>query len=331
MNASDKFTSDHSLGRVLKDAGTKTWLYGLAIIIIGFLVALPYITTSYVVSVFFMLFVHAGYAMGWNIMSGMTGYVNFGYSLFMGVAAYTSVILIEDLGLWWPVSWLAGGIAAAVVAICLGSFMLRLRGSYFAIGMLALLLGTKLLFTSKYLAPLTRGGSGFPFIEPLSLNMMYYAMFFCVVAGIFFSYKIITSPFGVKLLAIREDEEGSGSIGINATINKMKAFALSAFFGGLIAGGHIAFQNYIEPEAAFNILWTITPIVMVLLGGPGTVWGPVVGAVILTFIEEFLWSYFTQTYMMIYGVVIVLIVLLMPGGIIAWLKNRGTLPKVRAI
>jgi branched-chain amino acid transport system permease protein len=275
--------------------------------------------------------VHAGYAMGWNIMSGITGYVNFGYSLFAGVAAYTSVILIADLGLWWPIGWLAGGIAAALVAIFLGSFMLRLRGSYFAIGMLALLLGTKLLFTSKYLAPLTRGGAGFPFIEPLTMNMMYYALLFLVVVGLFVSYKVITSPFGSKLLAIREDEEGAGSIGINATVNKMKAFALSAFFGGLIAGGHIAFQNYIEPESAFNILWTITPIVMVLLGGPGTVWGPVLGAVILTFIEEFLWSYFTQTYMMIYGVVMVLLVLLMPGGIIAWLKNRGTLPKVRTI
>jgi branched-chain amino acid transport system permease protein len=314
-----------------KISNRKVWLYSLAFILAGILIALPYIATSYVVCVVFMLFVYTGYAVGWNIMSGLTGYVNFGYSLFIGVASYTSVVLLIDHAVWWPVSWFLGGVSAAIVAVILGSFMLRLRGSYFAIGMLALLLGIKLLFTSKYLAPITRGGYGFSFIEPVTLNGMYHALFFLALLSIFVSYKVITSTFGAKLIAIREDEEGAGSIGINATANKIKAFALSAFLGGLVASGHFAFQNYIDPESAFNIHWTIVPIVMVLLGGPGSIWGPVVGATILTLVEEFLWSYFTQTYMMIYGFVMVIFVLLMPGGIIEWLKNRGMLPKIRAI
>jgi branched-chain amino acid transport system permease protein len=306
-------------------------LYSLAGIVILYLMILPYISSSYITSVFLTLFVYTGYAVGWNILSGLTGYVNFGYSLFVGVAAYTSVILIMDVGLWWPLGWLFGGIAASIVAVAVGSFMLKLRGSYFAIGMLALLLGIKLLFTSKYLAPLTRGGYGLSFIEPLSLNMMYFSLLFLALLSIVVSYRIITSPFGARLIAIREDEEGAGSIGIHATADKIKAFAISAFFGGLIAAGHIAFQNYIEPESAFNMHWTISPIVMVLLGGPGTVWGPVIGAITLTFVEEFLWTYFTESYMMIYGLIMAILVLLMPGGIIEWLKARGTLPKIRAI
>jgi branched-chain amino acid transport system permease protein len=315
-----------------RDGRSKKYgLYSMAGIVILYLMILPYISSSYITSVFLTLFVYTGYAVGWNILSGLTGYVNFGYSLFVGVAAYTSVILIMDAGLWWPLGWLFGGIAASIVALALGSFMLKLRGSYFAIGMLALLLGVKLLFTSKYLAPLTRGGYGYPFIEPLSLNMMYFALLFLALSSIVVSYRIITSPFGARLIAIREDEEGAGSIGINATADKIKAFAISTFFGGVIASGFIAFQNYVDPESAFNTLWTITPIVMVLLGGPGTVWGPVIGAIILTFIEEFLWTYFTESYMMIYGLIMALLVLLMPGGIIEWLKNRGTLPKIRAI
>jgi branched-chain amino acid transport system permease protein len=309
----------------------KALLYSLGGILILVLMILPFVTSSYIVTVFLTLFVFTGYAVGWNILSGLTGYVNFGYSLFVGIAAYTSVILVMDAGLWWPISWLLGGVMASLVSIALGSFMLKLRGSYFAIGMLALLLGIKLLFTSKYLSPLTRGGYGFPFIQPLTLNMMYFALFFIVLVSIFVSYKIITSPFGARLIAIREDEDGVGSIGINATADKIKAFAISTFFGGLIAAGHIAFQNYIEPESAFNTHWTISPIVMVLLGGPGTVLGPIIGAVSLTFIEEFLWSYFTESYMMIYGLVMVLLVLLMPGGVIEWLKTRGTLPKTRGI
>ena len=330
-----KFTRKYKIKQVTSEkivsSDKKSWPYAIALIPISFLIALPYISSPYVISVCFMLYVYTGYSVGWNIMSGLTGYVNFGYSLFIGIAAYTSVLLIIDLGVWWPIGWFLGGVSAAIVAIILGSFMLRLRGSYFAIGMLALLLGIKLLYSSKYLAPLTRGGSGFPFIEPLNLTTMYYALLFLTVLLVFISHKIITSNFGSKLIAIREDEEGAESIGINATSNKITAFALSAFFGGVISSGHIAFQNYIEPESAFNILLTIVPIVMVLLGGPGTIWGPVLGATILTFVEEFLWSYFITTYMMIYGIIMVLLVLLMPGGIIDWLKNRGTLPKTRAI
>lgn len=300
------------------------------LIIIGFFL-LPSFATAYMVTLFLIMFVYIGYATAWNLMSGLTGYVNFGFALFVGISSYTSVLLIEDLKVFWPIAWILGGVASAVVAVILGSFMLRLRGSYFAIGMLALLLGIKLLFTSKYLAPITRGGYGFPFIEPLSLNMMYYSLFILAALSILTSYKVITSTFGARLIAIREDEEGAGSIGINATFNKILAFALSGFLAGIIASGHIAFQNYIEPESAFSGQWTIVPIVMVLLGGPGSVWGPVIGAVILTFVEEFLWSYFTQTYMMIYGIVMILLVMLMPGGIIEWLKARGRLPKIRAI
>ena len=160
---------------------------------------------------------------------------------------------------------------------------------------------------------------------------MYYSAFFIALLSILTTYKILTSSFGARLLAIREDEEAVGSLGINAAINKITAFVISAVLGGLMSGVHVAFQNYIEPSSAFNIQWTIVPIVMVLLGGPGTIWGPVIGAVILTFVEEFLWSHFTQAYMMIYGGVMVLLVLLMPGGIIEWLKSRGNLPKIRAI
>ena len=312
--------------------GSRKWSLILValLLIIGFAL-LPYFATAYMVTLFLVMFVYIGYSTAWNLMSGLTGYVNFGFALFVGISSYVSVLLIEDLKVAWPIAWVAGGVASAAVALLLGSFMLRLRGSYFAIGMLALLMGIKLLFTSKYLAPITRGGYGIPFIEPLSLNMMYYAICFLSLCNIFISYKVITSMFGARLIAIREDEEGAESLGINATKNKILAFVLSGFLAGIIASGHIAFQNYIEPESAFSGKWTIVPIVMVLLGGPGSVWGPVIGAVILTFVEEFLWSEFTGSYMMIYGIIMILLVMLMPGGMVEWLKLRGRLPKIRAI
>lgn len=308
----------------------KGWYIGGAALVAG-LILLPWIANPYIISVFFMLFVYVGYSEAWNIMSGLTGYVNFGYSLFVGIAGYTGVILMMDYGVWWPLSWFLGGVAPSIVALLLGGVMLRLRGSYFAIGMLALHMGGQLLFASKYLTPVTRGGAGFPFISPLTLPQMYYGAMAVAVLSIYMTYRILTSPFGPRLLAIREDEEAAGSLGINATTNKMAAFMLSAFFGGMMGAIHFSFQNYIEPHSAFNGKWTIVPIVMVLLGGPGTLWGPVIGALILTLVEEFLWTYFTQAYMMIYGLIMVFLVLLMPGGIIEWLKERGTLPKIRTL
>jgi branched-chain amino acid transport system permease protein len=277
------------------------------------------------------MFVYIGYSIAWNIMSGLTGYVNFGFAAFVGVGSYASVLLITDLKMWWPLAWLCGGLASLLLAIILGSFMLKLRGSYFAIGMLSLLLGIKLLFSSKYLAFITRGGHGLSFIEPLDTKTMYYAIFVMTIISVIVSYKVITSKFGARLIAIREDEEGAASIGINTTKEKLFAFGLSAFLAGAIASGHIAYQNYIEPDSAFHGQWTIVPIVMVLLGGPGTVIGPIIGAIVLTLVEELLWSHFTQAYMIIYGIIMILLVMLMPGGVIEWLKGKDILPKHRGI
>jgi branched-chain amino acid transport system permease protein len=314
-----------------KGSNLRIWFYVFCAVLIGLYIALPFVVSAYLVSVIFMLFVYIAYAEGWNIMSGLTGYVNFGYSMFSGIAGYLSVILIIDLKIWWPVSWLLGGISASIAAIILGGVMLRLRGSYFAIGMLALLLGIKLLSASKYLAPITRGGYGFAFLEPVSMNIMYYSAGVVAFSSIFICHKIVNSSFGARLLAIREDEEAAGSLGINATIDKITAFAISAFVGGLMGTIHVAFSNYLEPDTAFNMQWTIVPIVMVLLGGPGTVWGPVVGAIILTFVEELFWAYFPGAYMMIYALVMAILVLCMPKGIVESLKSAGIFPKTRAI
>lgn len=309
----------------------KTAIVSIAVVGLCFFATLPVYTSDYVIIFALSIMVFIGYSVSWNLMSGLTGYVNFGFAAFVGMGSYASVLLIEDLNLWWPLGWFCGGLASMLLALFLGSFMLRLRGSYFAIGMLSLLLGIKLLFSSKYLAPITRGGEGLSFIQPLDTKMIYYALFFMTVLTIFISYKVITSKFGAKLIAIREDEEGAASIGINTTKEKIFAFALSGFLAGFIASGHIAYQNYIEPDSVFSGQWTIIPIVMVLLGGPGTVIGPILGAVVLTIVQESLWTYFTQSYMMIYGLIMILLVLMMPGGIIEWLKVKEILPKHRGL
>jgi len=309
----------------------KLCLYFIGIIAAALFITLPYVASRYIVTLVFLMFVYIGYAEAWNIMTGFTGYVNFGNVLFIGAGGYASVILIMDYGLWPPIGWILGGIFSSILAVIIGSFMLRLRGSYFAIGMLCLLLAAPVFVATEWLKPITRGGFGFQFIQPVSTTTIYYVAGVVTATCIFVAYKIITSGFGARLLAIREDEEGAGSIGINTTKDKISAFAISCFFAGLIGSIHISFQNYIDPHSAFNLWYNILPIAMVLLGGLGTVWGPVLGAIIMTFVEEFLWVSFPELYYSIYGIIIVVLVLAMPGGIVTWLKSKRVLPRMRAI
>jgi branched-chain amino acid transport system permease protein len=145
------------------------------------------------------------------------------------------------------------------------------------------------------------------------------------------AYAIGTSRFGLRLLAIRDDEIAAQAMGIPTTRVKMTAFTLSAFFPG-VAGAIYARQvGYIDPITVFLVIWSIRAIATAIVGGQGTILGPVIGAVVLTLVSEKVWEQDPNLYQVIFGVIIVLVVLFMPGGLIALLQNRGLLPRSRRL
>src|SRR5262245_43835940 len=260
-------------------------------------------------------------ALSWNIISGFTGYTSFGHVAFYGIGAYACAILVADYG--WP--WLAtlgvGALAAAVVGVVLGYPVLRLKGPYFAIAMARTAEGTRVIATVW--SGLTHGGLGISLPSAETSMQTYYAMLALMLLTIVVAYGIAHSRLGVRLNAIREDEVAAEALGIDATRYKLAAFVLSAVFPAM-AGGIQAYKVlYIEPLSTFFVQITIAMALMAMLGGKGTVIGPVIGAVLLYTAQELTWVNFPTAHLIAYGLFIIVVARFIPRGLMGFAIDRG--------
>jgi branched-chain amino acid transport system permease protein len=297
----------------------------LGLLLLAWLIYFPATASGYGVRFMLQLFMWVALAQGWNLISGLTGYVSFGHVAFFGTGSYATAILIVNAGWpWFPAS-LGGGVAAAALAFVIGYPCLRLRGPYFAIAMLGLNEVMRVLVS--YFERLTGGGLGLS-LPTLQANIpIYYAMGGAALAVTLLAHLIITSRFGLRLMAIREDEVAAEAMGINTARYKLYAFLLSAVGPGIVGGLSARDQGYIEPISVFPLLTTITMIVMCLFGGKGTIWGPVLGAALLFVFQELVWAKFIYLHQMLFGAIIVSVVILMPRGILGVLQERYRLPR----
>ena len=283
------------------------------------LVVAPLRLNGYFVNLIYITMVYVGLAYGWNIISGYAGYFSFGQITFFGIGAYATGFLINGLHWYWMVAALAGGIVALVLAGPLGYVMLRLRGPFFAMGMFGMAQTVRVLITAT---PATGAGAGL-FLPPGSdVTSVYYWTLAVTLGAIALTLWIDGSAFGLRLQALREDEQVAGTLAVNVTREKIVAFMLSALIAGLIGGGFIYFLNYIEPDAAFSSRLDLQSVVMTVLGGVGTVWGPLVGGVVMTQIAEALWARYPQGYLIVFGGLLVALLILLPRGIVPAVRAR---------
>jgi branched-chain amino acid transport system permease protein len=286
------------------------------------LVAAPLRLNGYLLNLLYVTVLSVALAYGWNIISGYAGYFSFGQIAFFGVGAYVTGLLVAGAHWHWIPSALVGGLIACAMSIPLGYVMLRLRGPFFAMGMFGMAQMVRVLVTA---IPATGAGAGL-FLPPGSGIVEVYYWTLAIAAGaLALTVWIDRSAFGLRLQALREDEQVAGTLGVDATRAKMTAFALSALIPGLLGGGYALFLTYIEPDAAFSSRLDLQTIVMAILGGVGTVWGPLVGALVMTQISEALWAKFPQVYLMIFGGLLVVLLIALPRGIVP------ALARVRAV
>jgi len=295
------------------------------LLLLAALAVYPVFGSGYGVRSMQQIFMWIALAGSWNLISGLTGYVSFGHVAFFGAGAYAGAILVASAGWGWPLAALAGGGAAVVLAVVIGYPCLRLKGPYFAIAMLGL--NEVLRALVSYFEGLTGGGNGLSLPTLDASVPIYYVMGVLAVAVTAMAWLIVTSRFGLRLMTIREDEVAAEAMGIDTFRHKLGALLLSAVGPGIVGGLAARDQGYIEPISVFPLATTITMIVMVLFGGKGTVWGPVLGASVLFVFQEAVWARFIYLHQLLFGAIIVAVVLLMPRGVLGLLQLKYRLPR----
>jgi branched-chain amino acid transport system permease protein len=285
----------------------------------------PTFGTGYGVRSTLQVFMWIALAGSWNVISGLTGYVSFGHVAFFGAGAYTGGILMASLGWPWPIAALAGGVSSGVLALVIGWPCLRLKGPYFAIAMLGL--NEVLRALVSYFERLTGGGNGLSMPTLDATVPIYYAMGITALAVTVAARLIIGSRFGLRLMTIREDEMAAEAMGIHTFRHKLIAFLISSLGPGIAGALAARDQGYIEPISVFPLATTITMIVMALFGGKGTVWGPVLGAVVLFVAQEMVWARYPYIHPLLFGGIIVAVVLAMPRGVLGLLQTKYRLPR----
>ena len=289
------------------------------------LALVPHGLTVYLRSFVLFLMMYVVLALSWNIISGFTGYTSFGHVAFYGIGAYACAILVADHGWHWLPTLGVGAVVAAGVAVALGYPVLRLKGPYFAIAMLGAAEGTRVVATVW--DDLTHGGVGISFPTAENSFETYYAMLALMLLTIVTAYAVGHSRFGIRLNAIREDEGAAEALGIDATRYKLAAFVLSAMFPAA-AGGIQAYKVlYIDPPSVFFIQITIAMALMSMLGGKGSVVGPIVGAALLYTAQELTWVNFPTAHLIAYGLFIVVIARFMPRGLVGFAIDRSWMRK----
>jgi branched-chain amino acid transport system permease protein len=288
---------------------------------VAVLAVLPPLLSVYLRSFLMFTMMYVVLALSWNIISGFTGYTSFGHVAFYGIGAYACAILVADYGWPWLPTLGVGAGVAALAALALGYPVLRLKGPYFAIAMLGAAEGTRVVATVW--DGLTHGGLGISLPSAETSVPTYYAMLVLMAVTVVVAYAVGHSRLGVRLNAIREDEVAAEALGINATAYKLVAFVLSAVFPA-VAGGIQAYKVlYIDPPAVFFVQITIAMALMSMLGGKGTVVGPILGAVLLYTAQELTWVNFPTAHLIAYGLFIVLVARFLPRGLMGFAIDRA--------
>jgi len=308
-------------------------LYLLLAAVFAILMLLPLFLDNYALGIFVMIFFWAYVGQSWNVLTGYTGHISLGHALYIGIGAYTTTFLAQTIGLTPWIGMLLGGCIAVAIALCLGflGFRFGLRGVYFVIMTIAFAELTRLAVS--HIEALGSFTGIFLDFNPSFYNFQfrgnipyYYIALGFMVASLIAVRIIEVSKVGRFIVAIREDEEAAQALGVNTFKYNMIAIAISAFMTSLAGAFYANFIFYLHPNSLFGMSMSIELILRPIVGGLGTLFGPVIGSFILTPLSEISRAYFAKgglegLHLILYGTVAILVVLFMPKGIIVYVKR----------
>lgn len=280
--------------------------------------------SSYMMHIFILVIMWSVIGMSWNLLGGYCGQVSFGHAAFFGIGAYTAGIFYLRLGLpaWWGLP-----LSIAVVALfslVFGYIVLRLRGPYFTLATLAI--GEVLRVTAENLQDLTRGDLGILIQERTWVTKTWYYYIILLIAACTFLLVrvVIKSKLGYYFVAIREDLDAAESLGIDTTFYKTIALCLSGVITGLAGAFYTNYMGYIDPQVVFPLYdISIVTVMIVMVGGVATFWGPLVGAVIMVFFAELIRSIpsLGAAHQTFFGILLIVIIIFLPNGVVGDFKK----------
>ncbi len=289
---------------------------GLFLAAFAVLYALPLVVplTTYQHNLLSLVFMFVAAALAWNWLGGYVGQVSFGHAAMFGVGGFVAARLILTVGLPFPLAWLAGGLMAGAFALAWGHPTLRLRGPYFSIATIGVGEATRLVLT--YWEGFTGGSSGvsLPIVPGLKYTLYWYGLYLAAVV-VAASYAIRRSRLGLGLLAIKADVEAAADVGVAATFYQDVILFLSGAVIGVAGGFYASYFSFIEPLDMLGFDRSISFVLMAVIGGIGTVLGPVLGAVVFVIIQQLLLASYPQLYLGLYGALLVLVILFEPLGL----------------
>jgi branched-chain amino acid transport system permease protein len=290
----------------------------LALVTLIAVLSLPFVTGAYYLRLGTEIVMYVALVLSWNLLAGYVGYLSFGHAVFFGLGGYTAALAGAKYGIPFPLALLLGALVVAAFAFLVGLPVLGLRGHYFALATLGVAEATFAIFANWDFVGGTRG----LYAATGAANQAFY--YFMMLAIALLALGITwwvdrRSSLGYAFRAIREDEVAARATGIRAVTYKQLAFVVSAGIAGLVGGVYAYWFSYITPEQMFSVEISLLVIAMALLGGTGTVWGPVLGAVVLRILSEAVWANFLTLSNLVFGIVIIVVVLFIPQGLVRYL------------
>jgi branched-chain amino acid transport system permease protein len=294
-------------------------LLGIAIVVLA-LACLPYWASRYWVLVVLLFSLNLALAQMWNLLAGYSGLISLGQQAFVGLGGYTLAVFSMYYGFPIWLSILIGGIISVLFALLISAPIFRMRGVYFAIGTWTVAETLRILFSNwKYVGY----GMGL-FVKSaytLSFNTIYYAGLFVGVASVALVYFLLRSKLGLGLMAMRDDETSSETMGVDIFRTKLTCFVLAAGGTGVVSGVLYLHNIFIQPFSAFGIDWTVRLVFITIIGGIGTIEGPIIGAFIYVFLQQWL-SEYPSVSLLILGVIAIAVILVAPKGIMGTIQER---------
>lgn len=309
-------------------------------IILGilFLIFPLVIRSSYYQHLVIIIFMWVIIGSSWNLLAGYTGQVSFGHAIFFGVGAYTAGIFATKLGIsaWWGMVF--GGFSSMLIGLFVGWVCFRLRGPYFALATLAG--GEIIRLIATNWESLTDGMVGILIIQTFKSKLPYYYIAFVLALACIYTIRLIMkSKWGYYFVSIRENEDAAASMGINTTLYKNVSLLVSSFFTGMAGAFYMNYMAFIDPQVVFSLHFiSIMAILVGIVGGVATIWGPAVGAFVMVGLQEtFRSSFFglapkwiSQAHALVFGLLVIFVIMFLANGIVGdWDKIRRNVFRIR--